>query len=273
MDWSLVLVSQGIETFIERDPETERWQLAVHWPDQERALHAIRQYRAENQRQLWRHTLPWTGLIFDWRSGLWFFLLVVIFAFEETRSGFLRSAGAMHNESVWSGQWWRLFTAVTLHGDISHLVSNVTTGILLLGLAMGSYGPGLAVLAAFLAGAGGNLAGLMFYPAGHRGLGASGMIMGALGMLAVQSLAVLPLANPKQLTVRGLGGGVLLLVLLGTSPGTDVLAHVAGFISGCVLGGLLLLVPARNLQSGWANRGAELLCAALVLWTWWLALR
>lgn len=274
MDWSLVLVSQGIETVIQRDPETGRWQLAVNNPDLRQALQALRLYHTENRRRIWQHTLPWTGLIFDWRSVAWFGLLIVIFGLCEGRFPHLREAGRMDNELVGQGQWWRLFTAVTLHGDLPHLASNTSTGVLLLGLAMGSFGPGLALLASFLAGVGGNLAGLLFYGGGHRGLGASGMIMGALGLLAVQSVALVRSgAAPRQLLVRGIGGGLLLLVLLGTNPNADVLAHVAGFVSGCVLGGVLLLLPARWAQSVWRNRVAAALCFLLVALVWALALR
>jgi hypothetical protein len=139
---------------------------------------------------------------------------------------------------------------------------------------MGSFGPGLGLFAAYLAGAGGNLAGLLLHADTHRGLGASGMIMGALGMLAVQSMALVREgAHARQLIVRGLGGGLLLLILMGTNPDTDVLAHVAGFVSGCVLGGGLLLLPPQFAENRWPNRIAGLLCGALVALTWALALR
>jgi len=274
MDWSLVLVSQGIETTIERDPETGRWQLAVPQTDGPRAAQAIRQYRIENRRRVWQKPLPWTGLILDWRSALWFLVLSLIFTLDDAGSRPLKTAGMMDSAAVWDGQWWRLFTAITLHADVAHLMSNVSTGLLLLGLAMGSFGPGFGLLAAYLAGAGGNLAGLLLHAGHYRGLGASGMIMGALGMLTAQSL-VWVRAGPqaRQVMVRGLGGGVLLLILFGTNPDADVLAHVAGFVSGCLLGGVLLLLPAKALQSVWANRLAALAGYGLAALTWALALR
>jgi rhomboid protease GluP len=274
MDWSLVLVSQGIETSIQRDPETGRWNLAVLGADSPRAEAAIRQYRIENQRRFWRKDLPWTGLIFDWRCLVWFLFLIQLFALGESPMSRLKSAGMMDSQAVWQGQWWRMFTAVTLHSDMAHLVSNVTTGLLLLGLALGTFGPGLGLLAAYLAGVGGNLAGLFLHSANYRGLGASGMIMGALGMLAVQSLALVRGgAHGRQLVIRGLGGGVLLLVLFGTNPDTDVLAHVAGFLSGCFGGGVLLLFSDKTIQNAWVNRLAGLMCGVLVAVTWALALR
>src|SRR5205085_5182165 len=131
----------------------------------------------------WRQELPWKGLIFDWRNLAWFLVLAVIFVFDETRSSYLTKAGMMDRQAVWAGQWWRLFTAVTLHRDLSHLVSNVTAGILLLGLAMGSFGSGIGLLAAYLSGVIGNLAGLFVYSGAHHSVGASGMIFGALGLL------------------------------------------------------------------------------------------
>ena len=41
---------------------------------------------------------------------------------------------------------------------------------------MGRYGPGLGLLAAYLAGVGGNLTAWAVYGESHRGLGASGVV-------------------------------------------------------------------------------------------------
>lgn len=274
MDLSLVLASQGIEHIIERPEEGHGWQVCINGLDHQRAGDAWTAYRAENRRRKWRQTLPLTGMIFDWRSAVWFGVFVLLFVLGETRLYYLREAGLMDNEAVHRGQWWRIFTAVSLHGDIAHLSGNVTIGVLLLGLAMGSFGPGLAVLAAYLAGAGGNLAGLLFAGPLHRSLGASGMVMGALGLLAGQSLAILRRGdNPKQLMVRMVLGACLLLVLLGLDPNTDVLAHVGGFASGALLGAVLSSLNGRLAQHELGNRAAELICAGMVVITWALALR
>ena len=103
MDWSLVLVSQGIDALIERDAEADRWQLVVQAPDYQRAVRAITQYRRENQTRLWRKELPWTGLIFDWRSVAWFLFLVLLYAIEATGHGRLSVAGMMDNLGVLRG--------------------------------------------------------------------------------------------------------------------------------------------------------------------------
>jgi len=273
MDWSLVLLSQGIETTIQRADKDHGWQLVVTPLEYTRALESIRQYQTENRADLWRRYLPGSGLIFDWRSAVWFLLLTILFAMSEIRFGVLKTAGSMDNQAVWAGEWWRLFTATMLHADIPHLAANMTAGVLLLGLAMGSFGAGFGVLGSYLAGVGGNVAGLLLYPGSHHGLGASGMVMGALGLLTAQSLAALRGgASARQVVVRGFMGGLLLLVLWGLNPATDVIAHVAGFLTGILLGGLFALLPAKVIQSKSANRTAALVCAGLVIWTWWLAL-
>ena len=273
LDWSLVLVSQGIESTIERGAEGGGWRLVVDAQDSQRAIQALRQYRAENRTPVWRQTLAWTGLVFDWRSLAWFLLLGVIFILGETRFPHLNTAGMMDGKAVWSGEWWRLFTAVTLHRDLAHLASNITVGTLLLGLAMGSFGSGVGLLAAYLAGVGGNLARLFVYAGMHPSLGASGMIFGALGLLTGQTLGLLRggLSN-RQLLLRGLLSGFLLLILFGFNPDSDVIAHVGGFLAGVLLGGLLTLWPNRLGESALINRLAEVVCAGLVVTTWWLAL-
>src|ERR1700677_3054846 len=75
MDWSLVLVSQGIETVIDGSPEGG-WGLLIPAQDSEKAFKTLRQYRLENPELPWRHPLPWPETHFDWLSVAWAALLV-----------------------------------------------------------------------------------------------------------------------------------------------------------------------------------------------------
>jgi len=276
LDWSLVLVSQGIDALIEKDPEAGTWNLMVPAPEYRRAVQAITQYRRENQTEVWHKEVPWTGLIFDWRSVPWFLFLILIHAIEATGHGQLSEAGMMDNHAVRQGDWWRLVTAVTLHANLAHLAANATTGLLLLGLAMAASGPGIGLLASLLAGLAGNGAGLLLYGDTHHGLGASGMVMGTLGLLTAQWLA--PFRGgltPRHLMVRGVLSGCLLLVHLGLSPekNVDLLAHVTGFLAGLLLGAGLAGCPQDWLRNRWTNLAATAAVLLLVGTTWWLALR
>lgn len=269
MDWSLALVSQGIESVIRHEPEGG-WQLFVATVDAERALATIEQFRRENLRWPWRRKVGRRGTLFDGASLLWV-LLTGAFFFGSA-SGF-RASGIMDAAAVAKGEWWRLFTAEVLHADWLHFATNGVFGLLLLGLALGRYGTGVGLLAAYLAGAAGNLSSWLVHGETHRSLGASGVVMGALGLLAAQSWPRLN-DNPwaLRLALGGLSGGLMLFLILGLSPGSDVAAHFGGFVAGAIFGSLLALLP-RSAERPLLNLSAGFLLAALIIWPWLLALR
>jgi membrane associated rhomboid family serine protease len=269
MDWSLALVSQGIESIIDQGEETG-WGLIVDENDFARALEIIKQYQLENLRWPWQQKIFRQEISFDWGSLAWVFLMCLFFWLSERSENF-RQAGIMNSEAVSHGEWWRFFTAVSLHADAGHLASNTGIGFVLLGLAMGRFGTGIGLLAAYLAGVGGNVASWLMSQHGHQSLGASGMVMGCLGLLAAQSVSMLR-RDTKSLkaVVAGLTGGLMLFVLMGLSPGTDVAAHFGGFLAGVFLGMLLTVVP-RLGRSAPANIFAGAVFSVLVILPWWLA--
>jgi rhomboid protease GluP len=271
MDWSLVLTSQGIEHTIEQQQETG-WALAVSPADHERALDHIRLYRLENRHWRWRRPIFQPGLFFDWRSTAWVFLVILFYWWSELRPN-LRNLGMWDGGALGHGEWWRLFTATWLHADPAHLALNAVFGLVLLGLAMGVYGPGIGLLAAYLAGVGGNIASCLVYDAAQRGLGASGVVMGALGLLAAQSFSHLrrPDSNRVRHLAGGIFGGLLLFVMIGVSPEADVVAHLGGFVVGLALGSLLLLAP-QTMRRPQADLAAGILFVTLIVLPWWLAL-
>ncbi len=270
MDWSLVLASQGIEHAI-GDPDETAWGLMVAESDHAAALNAIRLYRRDNRRWRWRGTISSNGAIFDGVGFAWVALTVVFYWLSTSRAGF-REVGILDGSAFAGGQWWRLFTATLLHADVMHLATNALFGFILLGFAAGCYGTGLGLLGAFLAGVVGNLASLALHGKSMHGLGASGVVMGALGMVAVHSIAHLRnTSGTIRMILAGLAGGVMLFALLGLSPGTDTIAHLGGFVAGIAIGALLALVspppPAARI-----NLLAGLIFTTLVIWTWALAL-
>jgi len=219
--------------------------------------------------------MPWPALTFDWRCLGWAILLAGFYlaSGSDTR---MFTNGVMNTTAVSAGQWWRIFTAMQLHADLGHLFSNLSIGILLLGIVMARYGAGLGLLAAYLAGACGNVLSLLLnsWTIHSYGLGASGMVMGALGMIAAQSLSFGQLRHkPWKYVIGGVAAGVMLFLLFGLSPNSDILAHFGGFVSGCLLGAALLVVPAKWIQTARLEVLAGLALGAMVLITWRLALR
>ena len=269
MDWSLALASQGIEVAIDHQPEGLGWVLLVNPDQQQRALDTIRQYRLENRGWRLRQRLHDWGVSFHWGVLAWCWVLIVIHWLADAGGSRLEVAGTMSHTVRETGEWWRLVTATTLHVDVGHLAANVSTGIVVLGLAMGRYGAGWTLLATLFAGALGNLAGWMLHTTPYRGLGASGVVMGGLGLLAVQSVALWrdPFAARRSL-LTGVIAGTLLFVLFGLNPKSDVVAHTGGFVGGLLLGALLNLLPSRRARETRADRlaGAAAIVLAAVCW-------
>jgi rhomboid protease GluP len=274
MDWSLVLLSQGIECVIEQFESG--WGLSIDPRDRERAAEILQQYRRENRGWRWQRRLSWAEFSFHRGVVIWCLLLVAVYWMSNLPSTLLKAAGTLHSEAVLHGAWWQLFTAILLHHDLAHLMANLTIGFVLLGLAMGRYGAACALLAAYLAGAAGNLAGVLLRAEPYPGMGASGMVMGGLGLLAIQSVS-LRRAPPfvARYLAAGLCSGIMLFVLLGVSrdPTTDVIAHLGGFLAGLLLGGIMSSIPDKKLASAGTKFGAGLSLALLVAISWMKALR
>ncbi len=268
MDWSLVLASQGIEVLLDRDPSTARWQLRLAAADAGRARDVLREYLRENRGFEWRHEVPGSDYWFDGRVVFW--ALAVAFVFAWT-GGPVESA-AFDTERFRAGEWWRAFTAEWLHRDVAHLVSNLVMGMVFLGLATARFGLGVALSGCFLAGAAANVFAMMIRSDPYRGLGASGFVLAALGMLAAQAIPLWRRGRRgNRRVVSTLGTGALLFILLGTDPDSDRLAHLGGFLGGVVVGGLAVSIPSR--LEPWVRRVAWGVFGTLLAATTLLALR
>jgi membrane associated rhomboid family serine protease len=142
-----------------------------------------------------------------------------------------------------SGQWWRAWTALTLHLDAGHLAANLGAGIWFGYLAAGELGSGSAW---FLIVNGAALANWLegeLGPATHRSVGASTAVFTALGMLAAHSWRT-RFYLPQRWAPRWapLVAGVILLGWLGSAgEETDLVAHALGFIVGVLIGSVAAL--------------------------------
>lgn len=276
MDWSLALASQEIACCIlPPDPALGRgWALEVDPADSQRALRTLRTYHTENRR--WRAVLQ-AGpgdVPFQWSVIVWCFLMAWIFTAADAPDSRFRELGSFSTSATAAGQWWRPLTATFLHATPDHLVANLTTGFLLLGWTMGRFGPGAALLGTLIAGVAGNLTAWAWRSHHYLGLGASGVIMGALGMLTVSLLADLRDGRvTRRAALRGVLGGIFLFILQGTSTRSDVAAHAGGFLWGAVIGLALAFLPPPGRRRQRFDLACALAYLALMLGGWTFALR
>jgi membrane associated rhomboid family serine protease len=146
--------------------------------------------------------------------------------------------GELDAGQMQQGQWWRAWTALTLHVDIAHLGGNLAAGIWFGYLAGRQIGTGTSWLLIVLGAGLANLLEGLLGPAAHHAVGASTAVFTALGLLAAHSWQM-RFRLPQRWAARWgpLVGGVVLLGLTGSGgERTDVVAHLLGFLVGIGLG-------------------------------------
>jgi len=151
-------------------------------------------------------------------------------------------AGRVDGELIRNGELWRLFTALTLHSGVRHLLSNLVFGVFF-GLFAGRLvGSGYAWLAIVLAAATGNALNTLLLDSTHRSIGASTAVFAALGMVAGYVWFGRLMSQDRWSNRYGpIVGGLALLMYTGTGgPDTDVGAHLLGFVCGFVAGFILI---------------------------------
>ncbi len=178
--------------------------------------------------------------------------------------------GALDCARVQAGQWWRAWTALTLHLDAPHLVANLGAGIWFGWLAARQIGAGLAWLLTVSGGALANLMEGLSGPPEHGAVGASTAVFAALGALSAHSWR--ERWHVRQRWARRWGpliAGVVLLGWTGSSgEGTDLVGHVAGFVAGVLLGAAAAQPHLRRLLDRvpqWLS-GALALAQVAVAW-------
>jgi len=273
-DWAFVLDAVGIP--YERRTSATGASLWVEPEHHARAAHELRGYLRENRRPptppvVWpNHPHAMYGVI-----AYALVLIAVTFAVLAGAGGHnWKSAGVLDAGFLARGEWWRVLTALTLHGDVLHLLSNLAFGALFGYPAARLFGPGVAWLL-ILAGAG--LAygvDALLHPPQHHLLGASTAVFTALGLVASYGWRR-HLQNWSKWMRRSapLIGGVALLAFTGTGgENTDILAHLAGFVVGCGIGALcarLSMPQPGHFRVQWI---AGLAALALLALAWTLAL-
>lgn len=223
---------------------------------------------------------------------------------EWNNAGALRVWDTIHN-----GQWYRVFTALTLHSDGQHLFSNLLFGAPFFVLLCRRAGLGPAALLTVLSGGLGNVGNVMYRvfsnSQGHVSMGFSTALFGIAGaltgfmavgeilhalrghQLARQSPAA---AEPPHRQSMGLGSGmgaglrrafvfmaagVAVLALLGSDPAatTDYAAHIFGLLAGLLCGGIYGFWGFRGILQERMATHRECLAgglAALILIVSWL---
>ena len=150
-------------------------------------------------------------------------------------------AGALTRAPVLAGEWWRMFTAMFLHGGPDHLLGNMVA-LYIVGMACEhAFGAARTALVYFCSGIAGGVLSLAASPG--PSVGASGAIFGVLA-----AVAVMLYRHQQRFYVRDKRIGLVLAAWAGwtlltgfMTPFVDNFAHLGGMLGGATAA--LLLTP------------------------------
>ncbi|MBC8126951.1 MAG: rhomboid family intramembrane serine protease [Gloeobacteraceae cyanobacterium ES-bin-144] len=192
--------------------------------------------------------------IFHFHAGwgayaVWILSLICVFIWQDADPTLVEKAASSGAGLIERHEYWRPFTALFLHADVSHLAGNMLSGLLFGTLVARSIGALKAWLLILLCGTIGNaLTSFITYPEPLVSIGASTAVFSALGILS--GLGFTSLIRIRQRlswakVAAPIFAGIILLGWLGggRNEHTDVIGHVLGFTTGLSAG---LLV-------GWIN--------------------
>ncbi len=264
-DWMLVLTAAGIPCDVQRSER--EWHVVVAAAEVERAAAALAAYDAESVAPVRRTPAGRAEYGRSW-GGLVMIALLLLAArrvgMGDAPTRLFQAGTAQADRIVREGELWRTVTALTLHGDWTHLASNLAAGAVVATTVCWAVGPGVAAWLLLLAGAAGNLVTALLYESLHRSVGASTAIFGGIGILV--GLAVVQRWRRAWVPVAA---GLALLGLLGTSERADLIAHAFGFLAGVPLGLGMAFAPIVRSPATQAALGVAAM--AVVVACWWLA--
>jgi rhomboid protease GluP len=287
---AFMLFAVGIASAIARDPSG--YVLLVDAGDAAGAREHLRLYEVERLNRPPPPPPPPKLYPYAWIGSLVYVLVIAGVAFAISNGLWRLDAfdvGELDAGLIRNGQWWRVWTALTLHLDGPHIAANAVAGVWFGYLASRLLGVGNA-WALTLIGAGfANWIEAYLGPVTHRSVGASTAVFTALGLLSAFSWRT-RLAYPQRWALRWgpLVAGIVLLSWTGAGgeslddpgkPGgpvggetVDVAAHVLGFAVGLGFGAAAALARVARILDRMPQWLSGLLALLLLCAGWTAAL-
>jgi membrane associated rhomboid family serine protease len=188
-----------------------------------------------------------------------------------------QTLGSADSALILKGEWWRTVTALTLHGDLPHIVGNLVMGLIFGSALLPWFGTGWAWLSIVASGALGNLLNAWAYRGTpHDSIGASTAVFGALGMLVGQQIAAAIRSHHKP-GIREIwfpiAAGLAFLAYLGTQgERVDYTAHGFGMLVGGILGCMLTWFQLPSKTPEWCQKTLATIAFMIPFVAWDLAI-
>ncbi|KAK9053159.1 hypothetical protein SSX86_029789 [Deinandra increscens subsp. villosa] len=165
-------------------------------------------------------------------------------------SSTLEKLGALEwNKVVDDHQAWRLVSCIFLHAGVVHLLANMLS-LVFIGIRLEQqFGFVRVGMLYMLAGIGGSILSALFIT-NNISVGASGALFGLLGAMLSELLTNWTIYANKAAALFTLVIIILVNLAVGMLPHVDNFAHIGGFLTGFLLGFVLLIRP----QFSWQER-------------------
>ena len=241
------------------------------------ALAHLRQYDAERNRPAPPPPPPPRTFPHAWLGCVLYVVVLMGIAAAISRGLWRLDAfelGALDGGRMQHGEWWRAWTALTLHVDAAHLALNLGAGAWFGYLAGRQLAVGTAWLLIVFGAAGANLLEGLLGAADHRAVGASTAVFAALGLIAAHSWRE-RFGLPQRWARRWgpLVAGVILLGWMGSEgENTDLVGHAAGFVIGALLGAAAALPAVSRVLERVPQWLAGAIAIGSIGMAWFLAL-
>lgn len=185
-------------------------------------------------------------------------------------SSTLEKLGALEwDKVVHQHQGWRLVTCIWLHAGVIHLLANMLS-LVFIGIRLEQQFGFVRIGTIYLvSGFGGSILSSLFIK-NNISVGASGALFGLLGAMLSELITNWTIYSNKVAALLTLVVIIAINLALGILPHVDNFAHIGGFLTGFLLGFILLIRP----QFGWmehrnlppSSRGSKYKVYQYVLW-------
>ena len=234
--WALVLTAEGIPHRLQ--PAAAGWTVVVPAPEAGRARAALESYDDETRHAPAAPPPEHASWRVAWAVGVAAAAsLLAAFAITGDPGPGARwlARGAADAERMLAGEWWRAVTALTLHLDSAHAAGNAVAVAVLVPPIVQRVGPGSAAWLVLLGGVVGNGLAAMVHGSQHVAVGASTATFGAIGILAAFRFRAPAVGRARWKPWLVPVAALVLLAMLGTGRGADVVAHAMGLVAGAAL--------------------------------------
>ncbi len=136
------------------------------------------------------------------------------------------------------GEWYRLATALTLHADVVHLLSNCLLGAVIIHYLLGLTGNGIGLMLILFTSVSANAINVWVHGSSHHFVGFSTALFSTIGMLCTMGYGRNAPPSLRHLFMPLMAGLALLAVLGAGGERTDLGSHLFGLLCGLACGPL-----------------------------------